>query len=361
MRTNRCNLSNRIAILAALLCFCRSFSAQSGLLPESVKKAAQEGIAAGIYQTLVFAVVDGDKSEIVAFGWLPNHQKPDDETVYEIGSITKTFTATLLADAVQSGRVQLDTPIQRLLPDFKIPTRGDKQITLVDIATQRSGLPRMPTDFNDDKIPYPPYDLGKLKTFLATYKMPREPGAEYEYSNMGFGLLGIALAESQHVSYGQLLEERVFQPLEMKMSSTTLNAAMRIHLAPGFDDAGKSAGNWNFGRFDVFEGAGAIRSTAADMLRYLKANMAEGKDALTRAMKLAQTPRGNTETNNRIGLAWRMQPSRHGDIIWHNGGTAGYASYVGFGTSGRRGVVILSNSANSVTELGFMYLTNTQR
>jgi CubicO group peptidase (beta-lactamase class C family) len=351
-------VNKRIIFFAILFCFCGSLSALADLLPEAVKKAAMEGIASGAYQTLVFAVVDGDKSEIVAFGWLPNHQKPDGDTVYEIGSITKTFTATLLADAVQSGRVQLDTPIQRLLLDFKIPARSGRQITLGDIATQHSGLPRMPTDFNDDKTPYPPYDLGKLKTFLATYKMPRDPGAEYEYSNLGFGLLGIALAESTHKSYALLLEEKIFQPLQMRMSDTTPNAAMRVHLAPGFDEGGNPAGSWGFGRFDVFEGAGAIRSTAADMLRYLKANMGEGTDALTKAMKLAQTSRCETETNNRIGLAWRMQSSHHGDILWHNGGTAGYASFVGFRANDRRGVVILANSAASVTELGFKYLAS---
>jgi CubicO group peptidase (beta-lactamase class C family) len=351
-------VKKHIFLGVVLLCFCRSLSAQAGLLPEAVKKAARDGIASGAYQTLVFAVVDDDRSEIVAFGWLPNHEKPDGDTVYEIGSITKTFTATLLADAVQSGRVQLDTPIQRLLPDLKIPSRGVKQITLVDIAAHRSGLPRMPTDFHDEKIPYPAYDFGKLKTFLATYKMPRDPGVEYEYSNLGFGLLGMALAESIHVSYGSLLEGEVLRPLQMKMTGTTLNATMRIHLAPGFDEAGKPASSWDFGRFDGFEGAGAIRSTAADMLRYLKANMGEGTDVLTRAMRFAQTPRCRTTEGNRIGLAWMTQSTEHGGIIWHNGGTAGYASFIGFRTDKRRGVVILANTAASVTELGFRYLTS---
>jgi CubicO group peptidase (beta-lactamase class C family) len=348
----------QFVLLAVLICLCRSTSAQAGLLPETIKKAAREGIAADRYQTLVFAVVDGEKSEIVSFGWLPDHQKPDGDTVYEIGSVTKTFTATLLAETVISGRVQLDTPIQLLLPDFKIPTRGGRQITLVDIATQRSGLPRMPTDFHDENTPYPPYDLGRLKSFLATYKMSRDPGSEYEYSNLGFGLLGIALADSTHWPYGILIEQKILRPLGMKMTGTTLNEAMRAHLAPGFDERGNPAGSWNFGRFDVFEGAGAIRSTAADMLRYLKANMGEGTDTLTGAMKLAQTPRCHTGTGNLIGLAWERQSSRRGDVVWHNGGTAGYAAYVGFIADGHRGVVILSNTASSVTELGFQYLAS---
>src|SRR5580692_4839661 len=104
--------------------FMTSISANAGLLPERVEKAAQERIAAGTYQTLVFGVVDGDKSEVVAFGKLDNGNAPNGDTVYEIGSITKTFTATLLAQAVVSGRVTLDTSVTQLLPDFKIPSRG---------------------------------------------------------------------------------------------------------------------------------------------------------------------------------------------------------------------------------------------
>ena len=351
-------MKKRILLGAILLSFCRSLSAQAGPLPEAVRKAAKDGIASGAYQTLVFAIVDGDRSDIVACGSFPNHTRPDGDTVYEIGSITKTFTAILLAEAVQSGRVELDTPLQRLLPDLKIPSRGRRQITLVDIATHRSGLPRMPTDFHDEKVLYPPYDLGKLKTFLATYKMLREPGAEYEYSNLGFGLLGIALAESKHASYGSLLEDAILRPLQMKMTGTKLDAAMRMHLAPGFDEAGKPASSWNFGRFEGFEGAGAIRSTAADMLRYLNANMGERTGVLTEAMRFAQTPRSHAGQGDRIGLAWMTQSSEHGDILWHNGGTAGYASFIGFRTDKRRGVVILANSAASVTELGFRYLTS---
>src|SRR5512133_1269748 len=120
----------------------------AGLLPERVVKAAQERVAAGRYQTLVFGVVDGDKSEVVVFGKLDNGTAPDGDTVYEIGSVTKTFTATLLAQDVQAGKLTLDEPVAKLLPDFQIPSRNGKQITLLDIATQRSGLPRLPSNMS---------------------------------------------------------------------------------------------------------------------------------------------------------------------------------------------------------------------
>ena len=179
------------------LCVMASLSANAGLLPERVEKAARERIAAGTNQTLVFGVVDGEKSEIVAFGTLADGTVPDGDTVYEIGSVTKTFTGTLLARAVLSGRVTLDTPVARLLPDFKIPSRGGREITLGDLATHHSGLPPRPLNMlpKDQANPFADYDTAKLKAFLAHYELPRDPGAAFEYSDVGFGLLGHALAQ----------------------------------------------------------------------------------------------------------------------------------------------------------------------
>jgi len=139
--------------------------ADVALLAERVSKTAQERVDAGTYQTLVIGVVADGKSEVISFGKLSEGKSSDGDTVYEIGSITKTFTATLLADAVLSGRFTLDTPIGDLLPDFEIPERSGKKITLGEIGTQYSGLPRMPSNFapNDPGNPYADYDSEKLK------------------------------------------------------------------------------------------------------------------------------------------------------------------------------------------------------
>jgi CubicO group peptidase (beta-lactamase class C family) len=211
-----------------------SAPAQAGPLPERVAKAAQDRIEAGIHQTLVFGVVDGDHSEVVAFGTLDDGKAPDGDTVYEIGSITKTLTTTLLAQAVLSGRVTLDTPVAQLLPDLKIPSRGGKEITLGEIGTQYSALPRLPSNLlpKDGANPYVDYDAAKLKAFLAGYELPRDPGASYEYSNLGFGLLGYALAQSEHTTWSALTDERILKPLGMTMSGTALSSALRAHLAP---------------------------------------------------------------------------------------------------------------------------------
>jgi serine-type D-Ala-D-Ala carboxypeptidase/endopeptidase len=292
--------------------------------------------------------VDGDSTEVAAFGKLDDGATPDGDAVYEIGSITKTFTATLLAKEVLAGRVTLDTPVAQLLPDFKIPSRGGQEITLGQLATQRSGLPRIPSNLagNDPSNPYADYDAAKLKAFLAGYELPRDPGSAYEYSNLGFGLLGYALARLRRVTYDARTDGEILKPLGMTMSGAALAGAMRAHLAPGYDDTGKPAKNWDF---DALAGAGALRSTANDMLRYLKANMGVDPSPLAAAMKLAQEPRSNMAGAMRVGLAW-MTTSK--GIVWHNGGTGGYRGFLGFTADGRRGVVILSNTAVSVDDLG---------
>jgi serine-type D-Ala-D-Ala carboxypeptidase/endopeptidase len=334
------------------LCFGTSMSAIAGPLPERVEKAAQERVAAGTYQTLVVGVVDGDQSEVVAFGRLDNGKAPDRDTVYEIGSITKTFTATLLAKAVLSGRVTLDTAVAQLLPDFKIPSRGGKEITLRHLATHYSGLPRLPSNLQpkDPSNPYAGYGAAELKAFLASYELPRDPGAAYEYSNLAVGLLGYALAQSDHTTYGAVTDAELLKPLGMTMSGIVSTDTMRAHIAPGHGETGKAASSWDW---DVLAGAGAIRSTANDMLRYLKANMGIDQSPLAAAMKLAQQPRRDIDDKLRIGLAWMTTDK---GVVWHSGGTYGYSSFIGFTADGRRGVVILANTAAAADDLGFAAL-----
>jgi len=343
---------DRIAAGALGVCLLTGPSANAGPLPERVEKAAQERIAAGICQTLLFGVVDGDKRAVVAFGKLDDGTTPDGDTVYEIGSITKTFTATLLAQAVLSGGLTLETPVSRLLPDFNIPSHGDKEITLGDLATQHSGLPRLPANLlpRDAANPYADYDAAKLKAFLASYALTRDPGAAYEYSNLGFGLLGYALAQTQHTTYDAAIDETILTPLRMTMSGTGLTDAMRAHLAPGHDQNGAAAKNWDL---DALAGAGAVRSTANDMLRYLRANMGDAPAPLLAAMKLAQAPRSDMNKTMHVGLAWITTPN---GIVWHNGETGGYHSFLGFTADRRRGVVILSNTAVNFDDLGFAML-----
>lgn len=325
------------------------------IVPKRIVEAAQERVDAKWYPTVVIAFVDGDKTEIASFGKLDDGTAPDGGTVYEIGSITKTFTAVLLAEAIQSGRVKPDSAVGALLPGFKLPARNGKQITVENLATQFSGLPYMPDNLApaDRANPYADYDAAKLKSFLTGYELKRDPGEAYEYSNLGFGLLGFALTQPR--SYGAVLEAKIFQPLGMAMSSVGLNDALRAHLATGHNRRNQKAENW---KFDVLAGCGSIDSTADDMLRYLKANMGKDESALLPAFRLAQQPRRDVDRTERIGLAWMTRAAKPEDVIWHNGTTFGYASFMGFRGDRRRGIVILTNSSEGVDDLGFAALSD---
>ena len=325
------------------------------LLPDRVDQAISARIAAGEYPAMVVAVVDHDRHHIDSFGKLGNGKAPDAGTSFQIGSITKTFTATLLAEAVSKGVVTLDTPVANLLPDFKLPSRSGKQITLGELATQFSGLPRLPGNLKpaDDRDPYADYGAKQLRDFLGVYTLPRDPGDKYEYSNLGFGLLGYALAQRANVSYAVLLKSEILQPLGMSSSSATLDEPLNSNWAMGHDEQGKTSKPW---RFDALAGCGAINSTAADMLRYLEANMGRDTGMLRDAMQLAQQPRRDIGSNERIGLAWMTRHDKDGDVVWHNGMTGGYASFIGFTVNRQHGVVILANAQQSVDDLGFATL-----
>ena len=162
--------------------------------------------------------------------------------MFEIGSITKVFTAAILADMVARGQVRLDDPVAQLLPaTVKVPSRNGRRITLLDLATQSSGLPRLPTNFapKDSANPYADYGDQQLYDFLSGYELPRDPGATYEYSNLGMGLLGHALARKAGMSYEQLVSRRVLAPLGMKETAITLSPALRPRLVPGHGDTGQ--------------------------------------------------------------------------------------------------------------------------
>jgi len=345
----------RPALLLGALLTAGAAAAGPAPLPASVAAAARSRVAAGEYPALVIAVVNNGKSHVYTFGKLAGGKAPDADTVFEIGSVTKTFTATLLAEAVRSGRDTLDEPVAKLLPDFSIPSRNGKHITLGNLAEQHSGLPRLPTNLqpSDPNNPYADYDAAKLKSFLAGYTLPRDPGSKYEYSNLGVGLLGYALAQQSHTTYGKLVAEKILKPLGMTLSGVPISPAMHKHLATGHDGQGNPTENWDL---DVLAGAGAIKSTGHDMLRYLEANMGVAKTPLDAAMKFAHKPRIPVGGNEKIGLVWMTRHDKAGDVVWHNGMTGGYASFLGFTTDGRHGVVVLTNAQQSVDDLGFATL-----
>ena len=280
----------------------------------------------------------------------------DAGAVFEIGSITKVFTASVLSDMVARREVKLDDPVANYLPRaVHMPVRG-RPISLLDLATQVSGLPRLPDNLapRDPSNPYADYSVPQLYEFLSRYQLPRDPGASYEYSNLGMGLLGHALALRARMSYEQLVARRLLTPLGMRETAITLTPPLRARLAPGHDEAGKVVPNWDL---PTLAGAGALRSTASDMLAFLAANVDTSATPIGRALRQTHDPRQATDNPNlKVGLAWHILSRPIGNIVWHNGGTGGYRTFIGFDPVRRIGVVVLSNFNRSVDDLGYHLL-----
>ncbi len=281
-------------------------------------------------------------------------RKPDERTVYEIGSITKVFTSLLLAVMVEQGQVQLDEPIQHLLPDRKLPHGKQRPITLVDLATHSSGLPRMPKNFHpaDPRNPYADYTLDQLFEFLAHYRLRKQPGERYAYSNLGIGLLGVALAKRAGKSYEELVVETICDPLALHDTRITLNNDQRRRLAAGHDADGQPYPNWDI---PALAGAGALRSTVADLARFLQANLGTLSTPLDKAIRLTHQPRFEIgPKQGSVALGWHV--SADGKRLQHSGQTGGYHSFIAMHRERPLGVVVLANSATGwIDRLGNQY------
>lgn len=280
----------------------------------------------------------------------------DGNTIFEIGSITKVFTNTILADMVTKGEVRLDDPVAKFLPArVRVPERNGKKITLADLATQSSGLPRLPNNLNPTDVtnPYADYSVTQLYEFLTAYVLPRDIGSQYEYSNLGMGLLGHALSLKAGKSYEALVKERVLAPLGMSQSGITLTPSMKRHMAQGFNAYGSPVPLWDI---PTLAGAGALRSSANDMLEFLAANLDSASVPLGAAMAMAHAPRKVIGPNNSIGLAWNRVELFGTPVTWHNGGTGGFRTFIGMDLEHHRGVIVLSNSTISPDDIGFHLL-----
>ncbi len=317
-------------------------SALLALLRQRVEDKRSVGIVVGLLES------DG-RTRVIAWGDPGPGQPPlDVNSVFEIGSISKVFTATVLAELVNEGTVRLEDPVQRYLPPtVVVPSRHGKVITLGMLAEQNSGLPRMPTNFSpaDPANPYADYGAPQLYAFLSSYQLTRDPGALFEYSNLGVGLLGHALSLATGLPYEELVRRHVWAPLRMEHTAIRLTPWMRTRLALGHDAQGAVVANWDL---DALAGAGAIRSTTSDMLRFAEANLHPERGSLGRAMALAQAGRAPAGAPAlRIGLNW-MRLAVSGDtVVWHNGGTGGYRTFLGLLPAHGMAVVVMTNSAGA--------------
>ena len=242
------------------------------LTREQVDAIVQPLVDDGIDQSIVVGIIDSSGTHVYGYGKISKdvNRAPDGKTVFEIGGVTTPLTGTMMAVMKQDGVINYEDPLQNFLPaDVKLEVK-DQPITLQDLATHHSGLPVMPDNATakDPKGPFADYNEEKLMAFLKSYKPARRTGAEYEYSNLGIGILGHVLAKHANVSYEQMVHDRVLEPLQMMDTTITLNDSQKSRLT-GHDADGKVTPNWTFN--DAVAGAGGLRSTCDDMVKFAQA------------------------------------------------------------------------------------------
>lgn len=332
----------RTAFLTVSALFLVSPSTGNALdLQAEIDPLAQQLLADEVAVGFVVGIYKDGEEQVIPYGETKKGKgaAPDGETIYEIGSVSKAFTGVLLADLVLRGRVKLNDPYQKYLPAAaKAELKNPTHITFQHLATQTSGLPRLPDNMRPADIanPYADYTFQQMFAFLKEHKLRRPPG-EYEYSNLGVGLLGVLLARREKTSYEELMVARIAKPCGMDDTRITLSEQQRQRLAPPYDAALQPAKNWDL---PAVAGAGAIRSTTRDMLKFIQANLAADDQPLTKAFRLSHEKRQAIPggQGDRPGLAHRSR-WRHPLAQRHVGRICGLGVGDSCSQVGRRGAL----------------------
>ena len=319
--------------------FFPSDEAVRELVRPYIDKRQAKGIVVGLVEP------DGSR-RVLAFGEAGEGARPlGASSIFEIGSITKTFTGTVLADMVRRRQVKLDDTVAKYMPaGVRVPSLNGRQITLLDLATHTSGLPRLPTDYvsPDPGNPYAQFAAEHLYAFLNRHELAREPGAKFEYSNLGMGLLGHALARAAGAkSFQTLVADRVLRPLGMSMTAYGRTAALAPWMTRGYNQQGAVAPYFDVA---VLAGGGGLNSNVTDLMTYLDANIGEPTSPLEHAMRDARRDYRSPRPGVQSGLGWMTMTRGPLTLVGLNGGTAGYSTYVAFDPETRAGVVVLANS-----------------
>jgi CubicO group peptidase (beta-lactamase class C family) len=325
------------------------------LVEHAVRSYIQKGNTCG----LVLAVVNKENVRKYSYGSINKKVKqlPDAEnTIFEIGSITKTFNSLILAEEVVAGRMKLNDPVNLYLPD-SIPALNyqGKAITLQHLANHTSGFPRLPANiFNarvDPKDPYKHYLPDSLYGFLMDYRLSVLPGTMFSYSNYGAGVLSTILERTLNSTFEQLILSRICKPLGMSHTRITLSAAAQKNFAQGYNETGEATAPWDLASL---KGSGAIRSTLNDMVKYAQAQM-KMDGPLHKAIALSHQPTFIGKEQS-MGLGWRITGNEQHSYLHHSGGTGGFRSFIGFDPDRHTAIIILSNAAEDVTTIGESFL-----
>ena len=291
----------------------------------------------------------------------PDSPAPDADTRFEIGSITKTLTATLLAAMQREGRIGLTAPVDNLLPETARPgLQSPRPMTLEDLATQHSGLPRLPWGWAmlaglclRPRQPYAWISADVLLRWLRGRRV-RRVGRRYRYSNLGFGLLGLVLARHALCTYEEALRRHVLDPLGMTATGLPSTTAMSDRPAMPHGPLGFRTPPWNL---RALAAAGGLHSSLDDMVRWLRANL----DLQAPIDASLHAPRADIAAGRHIALGWQVSGSSGATVVWHNGATGGSRSLIAFAPAHGIGVIVLSSQAVAVDALGMSLLQSAVR
>ncbi len=303
---------------------------------------------------IIVGVIEPQGRRIISYGHRnAGDTRPlDGDTVFEIASVTKVFTALLLADMGERKEVALADPVAKYL-DFKIPERNGRTITLVDLATHTSGLPFMPENapaLNDPAAAK--YSAADLKQYIASYQLKRDIGSEWDYSNLGYWLLSEALSSRAGMNYEDLVRKRVVASLKLTNTDFALSPKMKTNLAVGHDAALQPAPiAATLGIYSIMPAGGGLYSTANDLLGVLSVAMGYERLPLTPAMEITVNTRRPAGRGEEQALGWTVIGTGDDQIIFRDGGSFGYASSMAWDPKKRIGVVVLSNQLGSVDDI----------
>ena len=342
-----------------LITFSRCDTKSKQDLPDDIKKETQARIDKEYHLGTIIGIIDKDGTRYYSFGQksLLDDSKPDENSIFEIGSVTKTFTSSLLSDLNRKGEINIQDSIQTYLPIFKnVVAENNKIITLENLSTHTSGLPRDPSnmDVNND-YRYRDYSIEKLNEFLSNYTLDSSPNS-YSYSNLGVVIIEQAIESKMNKTYESLIKERVTNVLHMSDTEFKVSKDKRPRLVMGYR-YGKEIDELDTGEFQAM---GGLRSTAKDMLKFLGAQLGLHPTSLSDAIKETHKIRFKDD-NNIMGLGWEMLERKESGktIYYHKGGTPGFVSFAGFNLEDQIGVVVLINGSRYFSDLGFKLLDPT--
>ena len=343
-----------IFLILLLAGFAPAFSQLPG---DQITPILRNAIDSKRSRSIIVGIIDSNGRRIYSEGLLSaqNPVKPNANTVYEIGSITKVFTSLILADMSLKGTLRLEDPISKFLPaSVNTPIRNGKEITLLNLSTHTATFPRFPFNADPENIddPYADYDLSKLYEYLSTYQPDMDFGTKWRYSNTAYGLLGNILTKvANEKDYEQLIIDSICKPLKMNSTVISLTPALLKNTAIGHSECGQPVGFLHLSSLDA---AGAFRSNVNDLLTFAAANLSWISSGLYPAMELTHKSQVKKEAGgiDYATMGWTLWQDRGRNIVFKDGGTPGYRTFIGIDKVKKFAVVVLSSSNNGVTDIG---------